>query len=876
MSFFYEESTASKRARAKELRRIPVETLQEMGCKACPLDSRERQLEHPKMESTGVDDPAFYFIGEAPGETEDKRGKQFVGDSGQYLRERLPGVMKNKIRWDNTIRCRPPSNRDPTDAEINCCFPLINKDIEKYKPWAVVGFGNVPLRRFSKSGVGGITLWRGKRFPIRVGDHVCWYYPVMHPSGLLRNSTYSKTGKRMENENDKTFSLDLRNIYTDYKKEKGKEEWQPIVISGDDEEQLYDGVEILEDYTKRGFRRLCKWLDYMEEQKRVGLDYECQFLRPYKEGAKCLTVALSNGERTYAFPLDHPKAWPTKLRKKVLRRFREFLLNSGSKVAHNLSMELEWSGYTFGEDTIDTDWDDTMAQAYVLDQRKRQKGKTLLDLDSVVFMKFGFWLKSLYSMNYNNMVAEPLDKVLGYNALDSKYCYLAFGEQLRVLRKRPNRRLLDFTYPHQVRTNKTMAKVSLAGLLPDFDAAEEIDASLTEDFDKVLKKINRLPEIKRFKKQTRSVSFNPLANDDVSYVLGKMLDRPEIQVGNRKHRKGTVSVDEKVLLSIPEKATKLPKLVLEARSLNQRKSNWVEGIYEFTTPDGRIHPIYNTMFTATGRLSSGDGSINLQNFPMHRYRYIRRIIRAPDGYLMVFGDYGAIEFRCVAMSSRDPNIVKSLWDGLDIHQHWADRFIEEDDYFLSRVARDYNLDDEQAVRKEARQEAKNKWVFPLIFGASANSAAGYMQTDLDLVKDLMKEYWDEYPGVKDWQKKLIRDYDQFGYVESLLGRRRYAPISYNEIINTSIQGLASDITTDAMNRCSEETDHLQILNTHDEIGFYIPIDGHEEAIDDIAEIMLFPDFDFINVPLLAEFKTGPNWFEQKEYGEYSSDEYEEV
>ncbi|KKK91413.1 hypothetical protein LCGC14_2713210, partial [marine sediment metagenome] len=262
MSFFYEEDKAAKKEAIKRTRRIPVETLREMSCNACPLDTR-KGLKCPKMKPVGNQRPAFYILGPAPTKTDDKARKHFTGIVGEYLHGRFPKGMEGRSMFDNTIRCHPiTEHRAPTEVERACCYNPVSKSIEKVKPWAIIGFGNTPLLRFA--GEKGIAQWRGKRFPVKVGEHRCWYYPVMDPEYLANNRYVSTKGKVVDATIDKTFAFDLKNILKDWKREEGT--CPPV---HDNKDILYAGIQTLKRYDDQGCRRLCRWLDYMEKQPHV-------------------------------------------------------------------------------------------------------------------------------------------------------------------------------------------------------------------------------------------------------------------------------------------------------------------------------------------------------------------------------------------------------------------------------------------------------------------------------------------------------------------------------------------------------------------------------------------------------------------------------
>jgi len=864
MSFFFkQDSIASKKASVRDLRKIPLEDLWGYGCKACPLD-RNKKMENPKMEDAGAKHPIFYFVGPAPSISADMNGHPLSLDDQEYLFDSLPREMKRSAGFSNVIKCVTPSDRDPTEVEVNCCHSRIEKDIEKRKPWAVIGLGSTPLKRFS--GESNLMIWRGKRFPIRIGKHTCWYYCLPSLNSLVDSGIHDKRGGYRESPEEHIFTLELKKIHKEHKRESKRKIPIPFF---EDKEQVLDGVKVLSDYSEKGYKKFCKVLDRFAEKEEFAIDYETQRLRPYFSDSCLLTASISDGEETYSFPLLHPRGWPIKLREKVKKKFKSFLSKSGNKIAHNANMEMEWSGSVFGIGTLylkrrqdEVRWEDTMSQAYCLDQRPRKKGKTGLDLDSLVFQYFGIRMKSFFPLDKTNMIGEDLEEVLLYNGADAKMTYLLFEQQRKVLLRKENRRLLDFVYPHHIRTSRTLSSLSIKGLVPDLKETKRLDKKITKRLSEIKKELDKTSELKKFKRMSGKSDFNPESTQDVSFLFRDVLKRKEV----------LESTDEKALLSIPENEYKSPHLIIEYRSLNSRKGTNLEAIYTYTADDGRIHPNYNDKFTTTGRLSSSDP--NLQNYPKHKNKYIRKVIKAPKGMKMVLGDYGAIEFRCAAMASRDEKLVESLNGGMDVHQTWANRFMEEDKGFLERIYEEYKIEDKKLLIKQARHAAKNGWVFPLIYGAAPPSLARYMKCTTDLAFELAGEFWEEHPGLKDWQNKTLRDYHQFGYVESLLGRRRQGPIKYNEVINTGIQGLASDITIDAQNRLDAETDFAQILNTHDEIGFYLNADTYKDDVLLIGEIMVFPDLDFINVPLIAEFEVGDNWADQKTLLVVSSTDFE--
>ncbi|HVX91205.1 MAG TPA: uracil-DNA glycosylase family protein, partial [Candidatus Paceibacterota bacterium] len=152
-----------------------IALLHQLECKACPLN----RTVGGKMPATGAAQPLVYMLGEGPGENEVEQQEQFVGASGKLLRAHIPRAFLSKVRFNNVVRSRPPKNATPEKVEIECCRPSVRADIERSKPRAIFGFGNVPLEWVSD--FSGVTYWRGRRMPIKVGSHTCWYYPMLHP-----------------------------------------------------------------------------------------------------------------------------------------------------------------------------------------------------------------------------------------------------------------------------------------------------------------------------------------------------------------------------------------------------------------------------------------------------------------------------------------------------------------------------------------------------------------------------------------------------------------------------------------------------------------------------------------------------------------------
>jgi len=215
-----------------------------------------------------------------------------------------------------------------------------------------------------------------------------------------------------------------------------------------------------------------------------------------------------------------------------------------------------------------------------------------------------------------------------------------------------------------------------------------------------------------------------------------------------------------------------------------------------------------------------------------------------------------------------------MWNNYDIHLEWAERIAKA---YPDVIGGRANLGNEEKIKK-FRKDVKNQWTFPAFYGSSPYSIARAIKIPTDTVLHLFQQFWKMFAGVKKWQKRVANFYDQNGYVETLTGRRRYGPLTFNEGINSPIQGTASDICVNAMNHLSEAGINV-IMNIHDDVTSYVKDEELERTIDVIAEIMCKSAYElipFLNVPIAIEISAGTNWCDQEEVGTYFSTEFMKV
>ena len=408
----------------------------------------------------------------------------------------------------------------------------------------------------------------------------------------------------------------------------------------------------------------------------------------------------------------------------------------------------------------------------------------------------------------------------------------------------------------------TLVLAQAYGLTPDTKFAEAKHRELTLKANLITNKIQRLEEVRQHVKKTGK-PFNPNSPKQLQSVL---------------HITGSTDVDALSRLKKP-----LAKLVLDLRAVTKLDGTYVKGYCpsegaEYIYPDGKIHANFNHLVTSTGRLASDDP--NLQNFPIRtpEGKLIRNLIAAPPGQTIVAIDYGQIEARIIAIASGDVNLIKALWEHYDIHMDWILKITGK----FPQLLEPYRIPEnntEKKVIKAFRQYFKSEWTFPLFFGSELDPVAARWDLPARKLKPFYDEFWERYAAVKAWQETVMRGYGRHGYVETLTGRRRYGPLTQNEAINQPIQGTASDIVVDAMEqlgKMSYELEKPQLqprMNIHDDLTFVLPEKRLESELEIILPVMCKPRFDWINVPITVEVKTGKRWGELEEAFTVESTEF---
>ena len=302
----------------------------------------------------------------------------------------------------------------------------------------------------------------------------------------------------------------------------------------------------------------------------------------------------------------------------------------------------------------------------------------------------------------------------------------------------------------------------------------------------------------------------------------------------------------------------LPHILLQHRHLAKLKGTYIDALPALINPrTGRLHTSFNTLVTATGRLSSSNP--NLQNIPVRsaQGREIRRAFVADPGNVLISLDYSQIELRILAHMSQDPVLLHSFAHDEDVHQRTAGEIfgvpIEQVDATQRGIAKTIN--------------------FGLLYGMGPFRLGKELGISTKKAKTYMERYNERYAGVARWQQQLVEKAKQTGEVRTLLGRRRVLPTitSRNHIlaaraertaINTPVQGTNADIIKQAMLQADAVLAHRfprtrLLLQVHDELVLECPAADAQAAAKAVQDVMT--NAATLTVPLVVNIGVGPCW-----------------
>jgi len=583
----------------------------------------------------------------------------------------------------------------------------------------------------------------------------------------------------------------------------------------------------------------------LNKAKVISFDTETTSTEEMKAEIVGISLAIKEGEGYY-IPVGH-NSGKNLLLDKVLSALEGPLTNPKiGKLAHNAKYDyivLAKHGLIVSPLTFDT-----MLAEFIIDPSSRNLG-----LKNLAFVKLGEEMTHIEDLigrgkKQISMADVAIESVAPYAVADAEIPLRLMELQVKELKRVGGENLLEEI---DLPLTPVLAAMEMEGVLLDLPFLKQMSDEMAK----------RLAEIETQIFDSIGRTFNVNSTQQLSDVLFKTLGLEPPDRG-RKTASGHYSTSAGVLEFLSGRHP-VVDWVLEHRELSKLKSTYLDALpLAVDEKTGRVHTSYSQIGAVTGRLSSNNP--NLQNIPIRTAtgRKVRNGFIAGKGNVLLSVDYSQIELRLVAHMAQDQAMLAAFRADEDIH--------------ATTAAAIYSVDLE-AVTKEMRRHAK-AINFGLIYGMSPFGLTRSTDLTLAEAENFVKTYFEKFPGIKKYLDGIKKQAASQGYVETLLGRRRYFPAlqgrqnvqmknrEEREAINAPIQGTAADIMKIAMLKIPSALEKKKLkarmlLQVHDEIVLECPKDELEETAKVVKETMA--NAYALSIPLSTEARYGRNWGEMK-------------
>lgn len=792
----------------------------------------------------------YLWIGEAPGDHEDREGEGFIGRSGKYLKltliRRVAQIDLNACAFSNILKCHPVDNRDPYKNEILACKHWVDSEIQLIKPRAIFTVGKfATLALIDKK----ISEAHGQVYEYQ-GIPVM---PLYHPAGVNRavspvvlERDYREILPKLEEHlrtkdvipNETKVLIDTPAKFTSllkYLKEKalsyagGNDKWE---FGFDIETNESDWTREVKDITVDPVSNEVAGMSFFFEDYPVkGVGTKTSVYLPLCQHNDKYVVPQDLGEDSWEWVLN------------TLLVPLQLALNNGRPFIHNAAFEmesLEKYGLVFSE------VHDTQLMAYILRY-------DFVSLKEVTHKKYGVEtveLKELYDLKKQQFKDADLIRASEYACADSYWCYRFGQDSLRELEELGKIK----TYDIRRRLLHWKAQEELEGIEIDEDKRNELAPYYEET----------LQSLREQAYEVTGFEFNLNSGQDKGAVLFDLLKLTPTPLTET----GLYSTAEEHLRTIAWEHP-LVDVFIEYASLRQVKSTYIDGLLKKRNPvTYRLHGNINQTVTDTVRLSYSNP--NWQNLPVRTatHKRIREVVYAPPGWVLWTIDQAQIEIRYAAHFSQDPRMLAIVRDPnrsyhketcIEIHQ------VSPDD------------DSWDALYKKTKNGN-----FCVQYWGGAYKLAETLGIPFVEAVYFYEKHRELFPGYHQWCYDVIDIARGCGYTETLSGFRRYIPEikSLNAVmrskgeryaINVPIQGSAADHIQIAMGEVyewmqEEKFYSRMMIQVHDELVGISPKEELDEVVKGVAKRLEHAVE--ISVPTPVEIKVGDNWGEVEEYEEW--------
>jgi uracil-DNA glycosylase family 4 len=778
-------------------------------CEECPLYEKGKYV---PPDFNGNETARFVMVGEAPGVSEAKKGRPFVGVSGKLLDAVLKeyNLKRSEGVYTNTCLCRPPGNATPTAVAVAACKPALEDTLDKAKPEVVVAMGNTAASallgrsvKITKDRVGPPKEVEGKPYKV---------IPTIHPAACLRNT----------------------NLFTAFSTDIGKLRPQVYVQYEPPKYKVFHNASTAKSALDQLRGRMLRSDTPIVLDLEVGEEKDSTFGHP--NTLLCAGLAYAPGKAVVLGQAAFN-----------VRAFREdfsdFLRNVRI-VAQNAKYDLGVL-YRMGFGLFDT-YADTMLMSYTQNEVPGTHGLKYLGQEHLGTPDWDAEIKQYLKPRGATWSDIPKDVLYKYNAYDVAVTWDLL-EMFRGQMDSDDNKLHEYL----CWVTKQMIVIESEGIFIDVPKLERLSAIMEVDL-----ALNKQSLVK----QAQELNFSDNILDLINKGGGFNPNSPiQVKAALEDMTGATIaSTDAETLEMLrtgrraSEQLIRFCDDMLTWRKTGKLYGTYVKGTLNRIEDDGRIRTTYLLHGTETGRLSSRNP--NVQNVPRvdpNRAINIRDAYAAAPGNKIIYGDYKNIEGRIVAVLSGDENMQASMQEGRDIHSEVAEaiygpKFTPQDRFKSKSVVHGVNY----ARTAEGIAEGLG---IPLLEAAKIHNG-----------------YHKMYPKVRVWQQEIKRQVLQSDDVLlTPYGRkRRFGLITsdnqedvYKEGLAFLPQSIGSDITLTAAIRMRERGLAVRLL-IHDGIGVECAESETEETKRIMAEEMDKSAREFTEViPFPVDFAVGNSWGE---------------
>ena len=565
-------------------------------------------------------------------------------------------------------------------------------------------------------------------------------------------------------------------------------------------------------------------------------DTETSDLDPFKARIVGMSFAVKPHEAWYV-PTEKGKE------KEIVSMFSEiFHDESKTLIAQNMKFDLKIL-LRLGQ-TVKNKVFDTMIAHYLMNADSKHGmdflSETYLNYKPISITE----LIGKKGKNQKSMEDLPAEDIVEYASEDADITF-QLAEKFKTEIEKPHLKVLYESL--EIPLVNVLADMELEGVRLDDTTLKNFSVELGDDLERIRNNVMSLA----------GEEFNL----DSPKQLGPILfEKLKISTKFKKTKTGQYQTSEDVLRNY-RADHEIVDEILNYRQLKKLKSTYVDPLPEMiSSATGRVHTHYRQTVAATGRLSSDNP--NLQNIPIRteKGRMIRKaFIPKDDDHILLAADYSQVELRIIAALSEDQGMIEAFKAGADIHAATAAKVFGVN---IDEVSRDMR----------ARAKAVN---FGIIYGQGAFGLAQNLEISRKEAKGIIDSYFEQFQALKDYQQKTIQFARDNGYVETVMGRRRYLKdinaanavvknFAERNAINAPIQGSAADIIKKAMidihrEMKSRDMKSKMVMQVHDELVF----DTHKSELEElqIMVVDLMQNAYELEVPLKVDVGTGKNWLE---------------